>query len=276
MTPSSSSPPALLYSLLPFLLWSALRFGMTGINTSMMVVAFLSIWGAIHGRGPFTGSEPLDTVMSLQPSLFFAVTPFMVLAVLVEERNRTERSLREGEERLCVAAEVGRMYAWEWDPATDAVLRSAECADILGLSAAGEGLGKDYFSFIHPDDRAELRSLVDSVTPEDPVYRTQYRRFRPDGALLWLEESGRATFDRGGKITRQVGMTADITERKRVEEALRASEVRERTRAKELEVNTGCSADAGPYRLRRRVPVDDGQPGCVRTSARARGEEFFE
>ena len=233
---SSSSLPVLLYSLLPFLLWSASRFGMMGISTSMMVVAFLSIWGAVHGRGPFTGAEPLNNVMSLQLFLFVAATTFMVLAVLVEERKQTERALREGEERLCVAAEVGRMYAWEWDPATDAVLRSAECADILGLSAAGEGLGKDYFSFIHPDDRAELRSLVDSVTPEDPVYRTQYRRFRPDGALLWLEESGRATFDRGGKITRLVGMTADITERKRVEEALRASEVRERTRAKELEV----------------------------------------
>lgn len=145
----------------------------------------------------------------------------------ISERKRQEAILRESEERLRVAAEVGRMYAWEWDPATDSVLRSAECAGILGLSdAAREGIAKDYLSFIHPDDRAGLWSLVHSLTPEDPVYRTQYRRFRPDGAQLWLEESGCATFDGDGKMVRLVGMTADITERKLAQEELRKSEER--------------------------------------------------
>ena len=32
-----------------------------------------------------------------------------------------QKALRESEERLRLAAEVGRMYAWEWDPATDSV-----------------------------------------------------------------------------------------------------------------------------------------------------------
>jgi len=231
MAHSSSSLPVLLYALLPFLLWSALRFAMMGISTSMIVVAFLSIWGAVRGRGPFAGADPLNNVMSLQLFLFVAATTFMVLAVLVEEQKQTERAFRESEERLRVAANVGRMYAWEWDPATDSVLRSAECPDILGLSAEGKRIAKDYFSFIHSDDRAELRSLVDSLTPKNRVYRTQYRWCRPDGALLWLEESGCATFDGRGKMVRLVGMTADITERERVEEALRESERRFRLAA---------------------------------------------
>jgi integral membrane sensor domain MASE1 len=50
----SSSAPALFYSFVPFLLWAALRFGSIGVSTSVIVVAFLSIWGAVHGRGPFT------------------------------------------------------------------------------------------------------------------------------------------------------------------------------------------------------------------------------
>jgi integral membrane sensor domain MASE1 len=106
VAPVRSSAPVLLYSLLPFLLWSALRFGMTGISTSMMVVTFLSIWGAVHGRGPFTGAEPLNNVMSLQLFLFFAVAPFMVLAVLVEERKRTGHALRESEERFRLMADT--------------------------------------------------------------------------------------------------------------------------------------------------------------------------
>jgi PAS domain S-box-containing protein len=142
---------------------------------------------------------------------------------------QAQKALRESEERLRVAAEVGRMYAWEWDPATDSVRRSAECASILGLDdAAQQGVAKDYFTLVHPDDRAGLWSLANSLTPKDPAYRTQYRRFRSDGKLLWLEESGRATFDEGGRIVRLVGMTADITESKQAEENLRASEERSR------------------------------------------------
>ena len=216
-----TTPQALLYPLVPLLLWSAFRFGSMGTSLSVIIVSVLSIWGAVHGQGPFAEPGPINNVLSLQLFLLFTAATFMVLAALVEERRQSEQTLRESEQRLRVAAEVGRMYAWEWDPATDSVLRSAECRGILGLNdTAEEGSAKNYFSLIHPDDRATLWSLVQSLTPEDPVYRTQYRRFHPGGSLLWLEESGCATFDGIGKMVRLVGMTADITERKRTEEAL--------------------------------------------------------
>jgi PAS domain S-box-containing protein len=142
---------------------------------------------------------------------------------------QAQKALRKSEERLRVAAEVGRMYAWEWDPATDSVLRSAECAGILGLDdATGAGVAKDYFDLVHPDDRAKLWKLATSLTPENPEYRTEYRRFRTDGKLLWLQESGHGTFDKTGKMIRLIGMTADVTERKEAEEKLRASEERSR------------------------------------------------
>ena len=85
--------PALLYSLVPLLLWAALRLGLKGVSTSILVVAVLSVWGAAHDRGPFTGQGPLNNVLSLQLFLFFAVIPFMVLAVLVEEEKRTQQEL---------------------------------------------------------------------------------------------------------------------------------------------------------------------------------------
>jgi PAS domain S-box-containing protein len=140
---------------------------------------------------------------------------------------QVQRETAGAEERLRVAAEVGRMYAWEWDPATDAVRRSAECADILGLkNSVQDDTAKDYFTMIHPEDRSLLWNLATSLTPDNPAYRTEYRRFRPDGGLVWLQESGRATFDHTGKMIRLIGMTADVTDRKVAEEKLRESEDR--------------------------------------------------
>jgi integral membrane sensor domain MASE1 len=41
---TKSDSPALLYSLVPFLLWSALHFGWIGITSSMIITSFLSVW----------------------------------------------------------------------------------------------------------------------------------------------------------------------------------------------------------------------------------------
>jgi signal transduction histidine kinase len=99
---------ALLYSLVPFLLWSALRFGTGGTSTSVLVVVFLSIWGSVHGRGPFSREPQVDPVLSLQLFLLFAAASFMVLAALVEERKRAEKALTGMSRKLAEAQEKER------------------------------------------------------------------------------------------------------------------------------------------------------------------------
>ena len=44
--------PTLLYAPVPLLLWAALRFGLGGMSTSMLVITIIAIWGTMHGRGP--------------------------------------------------------------------------------------------------------------------------------------------------------------------------------------------------------------------------------
>ncbi|MGB9473040.1 MAG: MASE1 domain-containing protein [Candidatus Acidiferrum sp.] len=106
--PTTSNHPALLYSLVPLLLWSTLRFGTTGVSTSIIAIAFLSIWEAVHGRGPFTEPGPIVNVASLQFFLFFTAAPFMTLSVLVEERKRSEEALTAMSGRLITAQEEER------------------------------------------------------------------------------------------------------------------------------------------------------------------------
>ena len=102
-------PTALLYSFVPFLLWAALRFGSMGVSTSMIVIAFLSIWGAIHGHGPFAPGA-FKNVLSLQLFLIFAALPFMTLAVVAEERERQQKGLSNVSRRLIEAHEEERSW----------------------------------------------------------------------------------------------------------------------------------------------------------------------
>ena len=105
-----SGSPALFYSLVPVLLWSALRIGWMGVSTSMIVISFLSIWGAVHGRGPFAVQGPLGNPLWLQLQLFliFAAAPFMVLAAAIEERKLAEQTLAVVNHKLIEAQDQER------------------------------------------------------------------------------------------------------------------------------------------------------------------------
>jgi PAS domain S-box-containing protein len=218
---SHSYSTALLYSLVPCLLWSALRFGAIGVSTSMIAVMFLSIWGAVHVRGPFTGPGPFDQVLSLQLFLFFTATPFMVLAALVEERKLADRELQESEERLRLALQAGRTFAFDWDRTTDVIMRSGQCADIFNwMEDPTRDTGREFLARIHPEDQEQHTASNATLTPGSPAYQTSYRLLRPDGSVLWLESRGHAFFDSHGIAQRIRGIVTDITARKHTEEAL--------------------------------------------------------
>ena len=220
--------PALVYSLVPFLLWAALRFGPIGISSSAVLISFLTIWGAIHHRGPFADQGSLNGILSLQLFLVFAAMPFMFLAALVEERKIASKELalsneqvRESGERLRLAAQAGKMYAYEWDVVNDVIVRSEESVSVLGFTDGAKPFSRrQLLARVHPDDRVLFNGSVDQVTRENPTTRLSYRVLRPDGSVVWLEKRARAFFDEQGKLQRMTGMVADITERKLAEEAL--------------------------------------------------------
>ena len=110
--PESSRSPALFYALVPFLLWSALRFGWLAMSTSLIAVTSLSIWGAVDGRGPFSHLVPLTDPLPLQMFLIFASIPFMVLAALAEEHEQSAHVVRESEERFRLVANTAPVMIW--------------------------------------------------------------------------------------------------------------------------------------------------------------------
>ena len=108
LVPWRPAPPAVLYSFVPFLLWAALRFGAAGVSNSMIIISFLAVWGAVHGRGPFLSPDPLGSVLSLQLFLVFAGIPFIFLAVLADEREEAQEALSGVSRKLIEAHEQER------------------------------------------------------------------------------------------------------------------------------------------------------------------------
>jgi PAS domain S-box-containing protein len=219
--------PALLYSLVPILLWAALRLGLKGVSTSMVVVALLSTWGSAYDRGPFTGLGPVNNVLALQLFLFFAAMPFMVLAVLVEDHKRGQQALIDGEAQLTEAQRLAELGSWQWDPKTDVVTWSERLYRMAGYNPALPPPSfKNHDQFFTPESWDRLNQSVDKALRTGTPYELDLEAVRPDGTRLWVTSRGEAVCDDGGRPIKLRGTIQDITGRKRIEQALRESEER--------------------------------------------------
>jgi signal transduction histidine kinase len=102
------SMPEFIYAPLPLLLWAALRFGAGGLSASMLVVALIAAWNAVHGRGPAGNVSLADHVLSLHVLLTVFALPLMLTAGLIAERRRDDETLREARCKLVDAQEQER------------------------------------------------------------------------------------------------------------------------------------------------------------------------
>jgi PAS domain S-box-containing protein len=216
----SNVPPPLLYSLVPFLLWSALRFGSAGAGTSATIVALLSTWATLHGRGPFNQINPIDRISSLQLFLLFTAVPFMVLAVLVEERRRQQAVLLESEERFRLMADTAPTMIWM--AATDKLCTffNRGWLNFTGKSMQKE-VGDGWLAGVHPEDTQRCMSVYSTAFDARADFEMEYRLCRYDGEYRWIVDCGVPRFGADGMFCGYIGSCVDITELKQSEMSLR-------------------------------------------------------
>jgi signal transduction histidine kinase len=100
--------PALIFIPLPLLLWAAVRFGSGGMHASLLTIAVISIWNAMHGHDPFTTGTRVESVLTLQIFLCTIAVPLMLLsAFMLELRQSTSKVVQiQEEERRRIAREL--------------------------------------------------------------------------------------------------------------------------------------------------------------------------
>ena len=137
----------------------------------------------------------------------------------ITERKRTERALRESEERLTLAFEGAQEGIWDWNLETDAVVYSSRWKQMLGYGDDEiEPSISAWERLVHPDDRATADRAHESVTRGQPTYEAEFRLRHKDGHYVHVLSRGfPVRLDPGGPVIRIVGTHFDLTERRKRE-----------------------------------------------------------
>ncbi len=106
-----------------------------------------------------------------------------------------------------------------------------------------ELLGENFFQFIPAEERDGVRKQYRSLTQESPAINYEHQVYTPDGDVHWQQWTDRALFDENDNLYQYQSIGLDITESKRIEQALRESEERFREMA-ELMPQTVFETDA--------------------------------
>lgn len=93
-----------------------------------------------------------------------------------------------------------------------------------------EGPLKDYWDFIHPDDREEAQKLVYEMRKQKSTdYRHTYRILCKDGSVRWVEENTILEYNDQDRAVRERGILYDMTEIVEMHNRLKGSEERYRS-----------------------------------------------
>lgn len=135
--------------------------------------------------------------------------------------RRAQIELRERERQLAEAQQIAHLGSWEWRAGDEGVQWSEELFRIYGIEPTGK-LGYDrYLELVHPDDRAEMATLVERTLETGESFVHEHRLIRPTGEVRWLQARGEVVRDETGRIARLHGTALDITELKEAEQQAR-------------------------------------------------------
>ncbi len=213
----------LAYVTVPFLLWAALRFGVRGVTSALVLLAAVAVpFAALNPLSdfPLPGS-PLSIVIGVQLYLALLAIPSLFLVAVVTERREFREALRASEERFRIIAtntpdhivmqDANLRYVWVINPQ-------------LGLTEK-DMIGKTDFDILAKEEAEKLTRIKKEVLASGRPVPVELP-LRRDGRVEYYDGSYVPIPGPGGTAVGLVGYFKNVTEQKRTEEALRESETR--------------------------------------------------
>ncbi|HZF74823.1 MAG TPA: PAS domain-containing protein [Acetobacteraceae bacterium] len=150
------------------------------------------------------------------------------LAANADAERRAREALAEGEARLRLALQAGRMGVWSWDLVADRLEWDARQFELFGLDpAAGQPSGEAALARVHPEDLPGLKAAIEAaIAAGNGTFDHEFRLLLPGATTRWIGGYGHAVPGPDGRTARMVGLNFDITARRGAEAALREGEAR--------------------------------------------------
>ena len=137
-------------------------------------------------------------------------------------RQTAEQARRTGDDLYVLAVTSANDGLWEWNLRTGEVIVSPRWCTLAGLPAeAFGGTVEAWKARVHQDDRARVDGALEAhLAGREAQYRSEHRIVGADGSLRWVLSRATALRHANGSAYRMVGLDADITAYKRIEEIL--------------------------------------------------------
>jgi PAS domain S-box-containing protein len=210
--------PALLYLPLPLVLWAALRFGVKGASSAVMIVTVVLIWRALNGPSLFSAEDPETNVFGMQAFLLGLAIPILLLGAAIEETRTAEQAVRESEDRMAFAAASANVCLWHFNRKTDRVWMTAHGRRMFGFGTGETITRSAVVKAIHPDDRDAAIAALRSAAIAGQLADNEFRIVRRNGEVRWIRARARTHSNDHGEQTFVSGTFADVTDRRAIEQ----------------------------------------------------------
>jgi signal transduction histidine kinase/CheY-like chemotaxis protein len=145
------------------------------------------------------------------------------------ERRKAEKAFRRSEVYLAEAQRLSHTGSFGWDLASGEIYWSDETYRIFETEPSIKPSVQLVLDRTHPDDRTQLREIIDRASLDRNEFTAEHRLLMADGSVKYVRAVARPLVGEDPQSVVFVGAVMDITERERAEE--------ERERLRQLEAD---------------------------------------
>jgi PAS domain S-box-containing protein len=206
------------FLIIPVVLWAVFRFGPRENATVNFLLAVIALAGTLQGFGPYAFADPETSILMVQVSICMLCLSLALSAALTQRRSADEAraglaAIVNSSDDAIIGKDLNARIT-SWNPSAQR---------LFGYSS-GEAIGQKIDLIIPPDHLEEEAQIFERLCRGEAVELAETVRVHKDGRRIDVALFASPIKDAGGRVIGASSIARDISERKRVMEALRSSE----------------------------------------------------